>query len=225
MTIIHDDDCERKKCFPVVPYQYSRTARGCAAADEDTDPSRSHAGEITVNALFVAALGLNLAVTPVRIELGTDPLLIALPGKVFPHIHVPDGRRRPILELYRIGIILLGDDGYVQGQALDNETVIFVLEPGRRGAFLLSRDIVDRPGELVAVEVDHDATLQKVVLVETEGVVVVCAVFVVGEGEFAGLIWFLGEVELVRVAVTGVGCLAVFDVPALAISVFDLTTA
>lgn len=54
---------------------------------------------------------------------------------------------------------------------------------------------------------------------------VVFAAFVVGEGEFAALVWFLGEVELEGIVVAGVGIFAVCDFAAPAISMFDPASA
>jgi len=67
--------------------------------------------------------------------------------------------------------------------------------------------------------------LEKVGLLVAEGVVVVFAAFVVGEGEFAALVWFLGEVELEGIVVAGVGIFAVCDFAAPAISMFDPASA
>lgn len=125
------------------------------------------------------------------------------------------------MEGHGIVHIVLLEDGYVQGQACDNKIVILLLKPGGRGAFLLPCDIIDRPGELRAMEVHHDATLHKVGLVAAEGVVVVFAVCVVRERKFAILVRFFGEVELQTVAVAGIGLLAVCEVPAPAISASD----
>ena len=150
----------------------------------------------------------------------THTHLIALPEERSHNVKFEEFRR-PIIESHRICITILVDDDKIHRQAFDDEAVSFLFKPSGPNALCFARDIVHCGEELFAMNVDQDAALEKVGLVEAKSVVIIVAVFVVGKGEFAVVVRFLSEVELVGVVVAGVRFFAVcdFSVPAINTSI------
>ena len=116
------------------------------------------ARKITRDAFLIAALDIDLAVLPVRVILVTRALPITLPKKELHNIELSNCPG-PIVESDGIDIVVISEDGQVQGQTLDNKAIAFLLKPSGRDTLLRARDVIHRGLELRAVKVNRDAAL------------------------------------------------------------------